>query len=320
MSFQKYTRFFALLIPLYCERILEYIFIDHLDLYISYLFEITIRLLPKPVVRVLSMKPKIALRNLFSDVDKLKQFSLENGFNGIDWNIEIDSMPDTPAAETKWANHLAKLNPLELRYHCPFKKIDIGHEDPGRIKTALALFYRIIRLVAKADGKYLTIHVGLGHDTTRILSWNATIDNLRRLVQHGSEYGVKICLENLAWGWTSKPNLFEKLIRKSGACVTFDIGHAHACEVINSQYYTAEDFITPHADRVLNAHIYHTEIAGAGHIHPDRIQDIDQRLDILQKTACNWWVIELNNIEKLIQTKNLLDIYLREQYLESAAN
>jgi sugar phosphate isomerase/epimerase len=266
------------------------------------------------------MKPKIALRNLFRDLDKLKQFTIENGFTGIDWNIEIDSLPDTPAAETKWANHLATLNPFEIRYHCPFKKIDIGHEDPGQVKSALALFRRIIRLIAKADGRYLTIHVGLGHNTTRILSWNETIDNLRRLVQHGFDYGVKICLENLAWGWTSKPNLFEKLIRKSGAGVTFDIGHAHACEVINSQYYTAEDFVTPHADRVLNAHIYHTEIAGTGHVHPDRIQDIEQRLDILQKTACNWWVIELNDVDKIIQTKKLIDIYLKTRPMQTAAN
>ena len=166
----------------------------------------------------------------------------------------------------------------------------------------------------------MTIHVGLGHDTTRILSWNATIDNLRRLVQHGFEYGVKICLENLVWGWTSKPNLFEKLVRKSGAGVTFDIGQAHACETINSQYYTAEDFVTPHPDRVLNAHIYHTEIAGAGHVHPDRIEDIEKRLNILQKTVCNWWVIELSDVEKLIQTKKLIDVYLNTQHMQSAAN
>jgi sugar phosphate isomerase/epimerase len=296
----------------------ENIFIDYPDRIITYPFEIAIRLLVQPVLPVLSMTPKIALRNIFSDVDKLWQFSVENGFTGIDWNVEIVSMPNTPAAETRWVNRQIKLNPLEIRYHCPFKKIDIGHEDPEQAKQALTLFRRIIRRIAKAGGKYLTIHVGLGHDSTRILSWNATIDNLQRLVQHGSDYGVKICLENLAWGWTSKPNLFEKLIRKSGASVTFDIGHAHACEVINSQYYTVEDFVTPHPDRVLNAHIYHTEIAGTGHVHPDRIEDIDQRLDILQKTACNWWVIELNDIDKLLQTKKLLDNYLTSRHMKSA--
>jgi sugar phosphate isomerase/epimerase len=263
------------------------------------------------------MKPKVAVRNLFSDLDRLKLFALENGFTGIDWDFEIDSLPDTPAAETRWASRLAKLNPLEIRYHCPFKRIDIGHEDPAQAKAALALFRRIIRMIAKADGQYLTVHVGLGHDTTRILSWNATIDNLQRLVQHGFGYGVKICLENLAWGWTSKPNLFEKLIRKSGAGVTFDIGHAQACEAINSQYYSAEDFVTPHPDRVLNAHIYHTEITGAGHVPPDRIQDIEQRLNILQQTACNWWVIELSDVEKLIQTKKLIDVYLEAQPVQS---
>jgi sugar phosphate isomerase/epimerase len=256
------------------------------------------------------MKPKLIMRNLSSDLDKLKRFAVDNGFAGIDWSFEMAALPTTPAEETRWVRSLAALDPLEIRYHCPFKQVDLGHENAAEVKAAVALFRRIIRLIAKADGNYLTLHVGLGHDTTRILSWNSTIDNLRQLVQFGADCGIKICLENLAWGWTSKPNLFEKLIRKTSAGVTFDIGHAYACEAVNSQYYAAEDFITPHLDRVFNAHIYHTEITGIGHMPPNRIEDIEQRLEILQAAGCLWWVIELTNVEGLLQTKKFIDAYL----------
>lgn len=90
---------------------------------------------------------------------------------------------------------------LEIRYHCPFYQIDLGHDDPPVAKTAGDLFRRIILLVSKAGGKYLTIHIGLGRDSTEPVSWDATIDNLGRLVQYGTDHGMKVCLENLAWGW-----------------------------------------------------------------------------------------------------------------------
>ena len=112
-------------------------------------------------------------------------------------------------------------------------------------------------------------------------------------------------------GWTSKPNLFEKLIRRTGAGVTLDIGHAHACESIRSQLYTAEDFVTPHPDRVFNAHIYHTEISGVGHVPPVRAEDIKERLEILQNIGCKWWVIEIREVDGLLKTKKLIDAYLK---------
>ncbi|MFC1812570.1 sugar phosphate isomerase/epimerase family protein [Thermodesulfobacteriota bacterium] len=262
-------------------------------------------------------KPKLVMCNLFPDMDKLIRFAVENGFDGIDWSFALDILPETPAEETAWVKRLEAIDPLEVRYHCPFMKVDLGHDDPDQVKAAVSIFRRIIQLVSKADGKYLTIHIGLGHETTKVLSWDATIDNLRHLVQYGAARGVKVCLENLAWGWTSKPNLFEKLIRRTGAGVTLDIGHAHACESVRSQLYTAEDFVTPHPDRVFNAHIYHTEIPGVGHIPPVRSEDIKERLEILQNIGCKWWVIEIREVDGLLRTKKIIDAYLEKQYLNS---
>jgi sugar phosphate isomerase/epimerase len=147
------------------------------------------------------------------------------------------------------------LAPLEVRYHCPFFQIDLGHDDPDQAKAADRIFRGIIRMVSRAGGKFLSIHIGLGHNSTEPLSWETTIANLRNLVRFGADHQVRICLENLAWGWTSKPNLFEKLIRLSGAGVTLDIGHARVCECVQSQQYAVEDFVTPHPNRVFNAHM-----------------------------------------------------------------
>ena len=180
-------------------------------------------------------------------------------------------------------------------------------------EAADILFRHIIRLVTKGNGKFLTIHVGLGHQSTEPLSWERTIRNLRRLVQYGTERQVTVCLENLAWGWTSRPHLFEKLIRKSGAGVTFDIGHAYACESVVSHHYTIEDFVSPHPQRIFNAHVYHTELSGLGHVPPKEPNDLRARLLLLEKVNCPWWVIEIREPEALVHTKRIIDEYLKEQ-------
>jgi sugar phosphate isomerase/epimerase len=131
---------------------------------------------------------------------------------------------------------------------------------------------------------------------------------------------VRVCLENLVWGWTSKANLFEKLIRRSGADVTLDIGHAYACESVQSQHYMVEDFVTPHADRVCNAHIYHTEIPGQGHIPPENKEDIQDRLSLLKAIGCDWWVLELREVEGLLKTKKIVDEYLAQESLQAKQN
>ena len=256
------------------------------------------------------MNPKLAICNIFPDMGRLADFARFYGFTGVDWSFELNGIPETPARESRWVKGLDRLRPLEIRYHCPFYQVDLGHNDPEEAKAARAIFQRIIRLVSKADGEYLTIHIGLGHNSTEPLSWNVTIKNLREIVQFGAEHGIKICLENLAWGWTSRPNLFEKLIRRSGAFVTFDIGHAHACESVRSQQYAVEDFITPHDGKVQNAHIYHTETPGLGHLPPEDLEDIEKRLDLLYDSGCPWWTIELKEQDALIRTKGLIDYYL----------
>jgi sugar phosphate isomerase/epimerase len=257
-----------------------------------------------------TVRPKLAMCNIFSDVDRLREFAIHHGFSGIDWSFDVRTVPDTLAEESMWVKQLSALGPLEVRYHCPFYRIDLGHHDPWEVKLAEAVFRWIIRLVSNVKGEFLTIHIGLGHDSTESLSWEASIDNLARLVQYGASHRIRVCLENLARGWTSRPHLFEKLIRRTGAAVTFDIGHAHVCESVRSHHYSVEDFVTPHPDRVFNAHIYHKEVPGVGHIPPECIEDVEDCLLILQDIGCDWWALELREPDGLLRTKKVIDEYL----------
>ncbi len=262
--------------------------------------------------------PVLAAPNFITDPQKMRDFAVAHGFDGIDWSFDLGHLPVTPAEESRWAALQERLKPLRVRYHCPFLQVDIGHENEAHRAYAMDIFRRMIRLVSKARQKYLSLHVGLGHDTTKILSWEATIRNLRELVQYGHECGVTVALENLIWGWSSKPNLFEKLVRRSGAYVTVDIGHAKACASVQSQTYSFQDFISPHADKLTNAHIYDYEVPGVGHIPPNQVDDIAERLDILMQTPCRWWVLEIREAAELIRTKAIVDDYLSSHFQASA--
>ena len=260
-----------------------------------------------------TIKLKLAMCNFSKDVTELRAVAFRHAFSGIDWSFDLNTLPATPLEESQWVKNLSAFDSFEVRYHCPFYQIDVGHNEPSEAKAAEHLFQRIIRLVSRAGGRYLSIHIGLGRDSTEPLSWDTTLDNLRRLVQYGAERNISVCLENLAWGWTSKPNLFEKLIRRSGARVTFDIGHAEACESVQSQQYEIQDFVTPHPERVRNAHLYHTEISGVGHIPPSTLADIEDRLILLEKIGCEWWALEIKDVEGLLKTKEIVDNYLADK-------
>ncbi len=259
------------------------------------------------------MEPTLVMCNIFPRIEEVKAFALEHHFAGIDWSFDLDRLPETPMEVSRWSREQALLAPLEVRYHCPFYQLDLGHDDPAQAEKAEAVYRRIIRLVAKVGGRYLSMHIGLGLSSTEPLSWEGTLNKLRRLVRFGDRYQVRICLENLAWGWTSKPNLFEKLIRLSGAGVTLDIGHAHVCESVKSLQYSIEDFVTPHADRVFNAHIYHTEIPGKGHIPPENLEQIHDRLALIHAAGCPWWVLEIREPEGLLKTLEIVETYVQHR-------
>jgi len=255
--------------------------------------------------------PKLACCNFIPQVGELKEFALQHRFVGIDWSFNQENLPQNPAEESALVKTISSLHPLEVRYHCAFKKIDLGDIDEVISEDAMSIFRRVCRLVSKLGGRFLTIHVGLGRDTTIDLSWNRTIKRLAALVSYGKGMGVRLCLENLAWGWTSRPELFEKLIRKSGCWATVDMGHALVSPSILTQQYRVKDFVVPHAERILNVHVYHEE-NGNHHLPPRKLEDLQDRLRMLLELPwCDWWVLELKEEQPLLKTLEVVQEFLR---------
>lgn len=194
--------------------------------------------------------PKLACCNFIDDVRQLRAFALDHGFAGIDWTFSQPEVFQHPAAEVHLVRAIQSMHPLEVRYHCAFAQTDLGDENPAQAEAALRTFQSVCRLGSKLKGRFVTIHIGLGRESIFDLCWERTLGGLSNLVQFANKSWLRLCLENLAWGWTSRPELYEKLLRKSGAWATLDIGHAQVCPSVTSQQYRMTDFVRPQPERI----------------------------------------------------------------------
>ena len=245
--------------------------------------------------------PKLAMCNFIPDVENLRKTALDHDFSGVDWTFKLEDLPSSEIDESKLHRRISRLAPLEVRYHCAFNGVDLGDANAQKAHEARAIFRKACRLVYKLDGKFMTVHLGLGRDSYDELSWERSVDSLADLVSFAEDLGIRLCLENLASGWSSRPELFEKLVRKSNAGVTLDIGHARVSPSVQSQHYDFEDFVSPHHERVCNAHIYHEECDDS-HTAPETLDDMLDRLQLLRCLPCDWWVLELRDENALLST------------------
>ncbi len=258
-------------------------------------------------------QPKLACCNFISDPADLRAFACEHAFDGIDWSFHRHTLPQSDEDVREVHAAMAALQPLEIRYHIALRKTDLGDADPESAREAMRVLRRVCRLVADLRGKIVTVHVGLGHDSTLGLSWERTIDSLGHLVKYAESLGLRLCLENLAWGWTSRPDLFEKMVRKADPWTTLDIGHARVSPSVVSREYDVADFVAPQAERCLNAHIYHEENEN-GHIPPCGVGDLRERLCLLLDLPhCDWWVLELREKVALLETLAVVRDFLADR-------
>jgi hypothetical protein len=257
--------------------------------------------------------PKLALCNFFSDVRLLKEFALDHGFQGIDWTFNAENLPRTRLEEQGLLQDIRSLRPLEVRYHSFFTNMDLGDLDTENAKNAARLFRHLCSLVSRLGGSRITVHVGLGRDSSAGLCWQKTVEGLADLTSFADGLGLRVCLENLVRGWTSRPALFEGLLRRAGCWGTLDIGHARCSASVRRRSRRIEDFVRGNPARFLNAHVYHEETM-QGHLPPAMVADIEDRLRLLRTLpSCDWWVLELREETSLVQTLGVVREFLESE-------
>ncbi len=166
-------------------------------------------------------QPKPAMCNFIPDVDVLKKAAMAHGFSGVDWTFKPEDLPTNGLDESRLLGKISRLHPLEV--HRAFKGIDFGDADEAGASAAMETHRKVCRMVSRLEDRFMTVHLGLGSRSTGELSWERGIEAMTELVEYADDFGICLCLENPASGWSSPPELFEKLIRKSRAGVTLDI-------------------------------------------------------------------------------------------------
>jgi sugar phosphate isomerase/epimerase len=213
------------------------------------------------------------------------RFAVEHDFAGV----ELSVAPDPGVvAEARREAIAAGATMRELRYHLPFHACDVCDPSPLAASDALARTIAVVRTLSRGD--VLTVHAPArdrhegGHDPERVA------ERLSELVAAGSHVGVTVAVETLRWGPASDPDAFLELADRSGARVTFDVGHAASSDAA-ARGYTAERFARDLGARIVGAHVYGRE--NERHHPPTSVGQIADVLEALCEAGCAWWTVGL---------------------------
>ncbi|PKM48060.1 MAG: hypothetical protein CVV03_00380 [Firmicutes bacterium HGW-Firmicutes-8] len=260
--------------------------------------------------------PTIAISNrMFFLTQDLINYALKTNC-GIDYSFEAQNLSDLKQ-EAVYIEKIARED-LDIRYHCPFKSIEFAHVDKNTADYSLQYLRDCVDVAGSFGGKYLTTHIGLGFKSPNNIDYENAVVNLSKLVDYGDKKGITVCLENLTTGWTNNPRAFLELIEKTGASVTFDLGHANSCPSVIENQCTSVEFLRTVDSYLINAHVYEIEKIDEKTLEPYHVapQNLDiirpLLLELINNTKCDWWVIELRDQEEVKHTRYLLESFLDE--------
>lgn len=269
----------------------------------------------------ISRTPQIAVS---SRVDQrarnLIDFALKNHFRAIEYTIEAEDTlllkKVVPAIDALAGSG------LDIRYHAPFKTIELSHKDRAYAEKSSKYMKECIDVIADHGAHHIVVHLAFGFRfSLESLSYNHALKFLEEVASYGHARGVTVCLENLTYGWTNNPETFLELVSESGANAVIDIGHLSASPLIVDGDLPGTDFIRILAPYIAGAHVYEIEIFDTDtmtphHIAPENTTIMQPLLTELLHTDCNWWLIELGDKREVIKTNQLLRNFLSECNVE----
>lgn len=238
------------------------------------------------------------------------RYAKEHLYQGVEWYLDYYRLPSWRGLRQKFFDAIREAG-LLYGFHGPVNDVELAIKDKTHSRVALDYLKMYLDFLEEMAPVYFIIHIGARRIPLEELSWEHALDHLKRLVEHGQSRKINVCIENLAHGWTSDPELLMKMAEATGASITFDVGHAQGSRWVREKRGTVFQFLDIISPKIVNAHVYEYENERGEHLVPGLDSRLIPILEELNRRGCSWWVLELNRYEETEQTFQFVKDYLK---------
>jgi sugar phosphate isomerase/epimerase len=242
------------------------------------------------------------------NLQRIREYITTHAYDGVEWAWDGWRLMMPRERRQRRLDDLRQASRISSA-HAPYTDLEVGHKDPDHAAAAVRILQDYIDAATELGAHHLNMHVGSFGLPMEELSWDGLVRNVSGLLEYGARRGGRLTVENLTHGVTSDPEMFARLLKATGAPVTFDLGHAHGSAWVQAGRGSVLDFLNSVPTSVLAAHVYLIERNDA-HFVPEKLGDIGPALDGLVARGCDFWVLELHTQETLERTRKIVDEYL----------
>jgi sugar phosphate isomerase/epimerase len=245
------------------------------------------------------------------ELGEIHAYRKARGYAGVEWSLDGWRLMMARERRRQMLDRLRAASPVSS-LHAPYTDLELGHRDPEHAAAALRIVQDYVDAAAELGAHHVNVHVGTFAPDPAELSHETILRNVSALLDHGVRRGVPVTVENLRGGPTSEPASFAAILRATGAPVTFDLGHAAGCPWVQDGRGTMVDFLRSVPTPILASHVYLVERDDT-HFAPQSVPEMAPALAALAAAGCDFWVLELHSLDRLEQTRRVVDEYLRQR-------
>ena len=243
-----------------------------------------------------------------SDPESRYPWALEHGF-ALEYTPDPERLELLPVHTAEF-----RRRDVPVRYHTRYFGLEFGDARPEFAQAAFDAHRNTLDAMAQVGGEVLTVHAGLSRGVE--LDFDTVALNLKRLVDHGRQLGVTVCLENLRAGPGSDPENILRWASFADSAITMDLGHVVSSEQVKSGELKGEKIARAFLPRLLEVHFYGKE--EGRHLPLESMRGVEHIVEVVLESSCRWWTVELQDTTEALATRSLLEEYLRERGLLSA--
>ncbi len=236
---------------------------------------------------------------------EIEAYRKARGYAGVEWSLDAWRLMPARERRRQTLDRLRTASPV-CSLHAPYTDLEWGHRDPDHAAAALRILQDYVDAAADLGAHHVNVHVGTFAPDPAELSHETILRNVGALLEHGARRGVPVTVENLCGGPTGDPVSFAAILRATGAPVTFDLGHAAGCPWVQNGRGTVVDFLRSVPTPILAGHVYLIEKDDT-HFAPQSAAEMAPGLAALAAAGCDFWVLELHDLEALAQTRRVVD-------------